>query len=91
MAWLYNHPPFYERMVDAMREIDSLPKKPSYIAQASAFLKMKKELAPVVAKANREIKKRPSLIPHAKGCLAPRKIKQTAGKDIDDRCATELA
>jgi Zn-dependent protease with chaperone function len=88
MAWFYDHPPFYTRMVDAEREIDFLPKKPEYVVQTSAFMQMKKELAPVVAKEAKEAKNRPSLIPHEKGCMAPPKIHYKAGEDIDNICGS---
>jgi hypothetical protein len=86
IGWFYDHPPFYQRMVDAEREIDFLPKRPEYVVQTSAFLLMKKELAPVVAKAKEAALNRPSLIPHEKGCMAPPKIEYKAGENIDDLC-----
>lgn len=86
IGWFYDHPPFYQRMVDAEREIDFLPKRPEYVVQTSAFLQMKKELAPVVAKAKAAALNRPSLIPHEKGCMAPPKIEYKAGENIDDLC-----
>jgi predicted Zn-dependent protease len=91
IGWFYDHPPFYERMVDAEREIDFLPKRQQYVVQTSAFLQMKKELAPVVAAAKKEAANRPSLIPHEKGCLAPPKIHYTPGENIDDLCGTVTA
>ena len=91
MAWFYDHPPFYKRMVDAMREIDFLPKKPEYVVQTSAFLQMKKELKPLIAKASKESKNHPSLIPHEQGCMAPPKIHYKAGENIDNVCGTSTA
>jgi Zn-dependent protease with chaperone function len=91
VAWFYDHPPFYQRMVDAMREIDFLPKKSQYIVQTSAFLQMKKELKPVVAMGKKKAKNRPSLIPHAKGCMAPRKLHYKPGDNIDNLCGTASA
>jgi hypothetical protein len=86
IGWFYDHPPFYQRMVDAEREIDFLPKRPEYVVQTSAFLQMKKELAPVVAKARVTAAGRPSLIPHEKGCSAPTKLQFQSGENIDDLC-----
>ena len=86
IGWFYDHPPFYQRMVDAEREIDFLPKRPEYVVQTSAFLQMKKELAPVVAKAKVTAAGRPSLIPHEKGCSAPTKLQFQSGENIDDLC-----
>ncbi|MDE3137384.1 MAG: M48 family metalloprotease [Acidobacteriota bacterium] len=88
ISWFYDHPPFYQRMVDAEREIDFLPKRPEYVVQTSGFLKMKEELAPVVAKAKETAANRPSLIAHEKGCLAPPKMKYATGENIDDLCGT---
>ena len=88
IGWFYDHPPFYQRMVDAEREIDFLPKRPEYVVQTSAFLQMKDEVTPVAAKAKEAAANRPSLIPQEKGCLAPPKIEYTAGEDIDDLCGT---
>jgi hypothetical protein len=88
ISWFYDHPPFYQRMVDAEREIDFLPERPEYVVQTSAFLQMKDELAPVIAKAKEAAANRPSLIPHEKGCLAAPKIEYTAGEDIDDLCSS---
>jgi hypothetical protein len=91
IGWFYDHPPFYQRMVDAEREIDFLPKRPEYVVQTSAFLEMKKELAPVVAQAKEAAANRPSLIPHEKGCLAAPKIEYQAGENIDDLCGRSAA
>ncbi len=86
IGWFYDHPPFYQRMVDAEREIDFLPKRPEYVVQTSAFLQMKEDLAPVIAKAKVTAANRPSLVPHEKGCLAPPKIQYKSGENIDDLC-----
>jgi beta-barrel assembly-enhancing protease len=68
-SWFRTHPPFYERMVAAQREILFMPPKPDLIVHSSAFEQMKKELAPIAAAANKEELGRPSLkITRAEGC-----------------------
>ncbi len=88
MDWFYDHPPFYERMVDAEREIDFLPKKSQYVVQTSAFLQMKQELQPIIAKAKTENMYKPSLVPHEKGCEAPPQIHFKPGQNVDDICGS---
>ena len=47
------HLRFYQRMVQTQREITFLEQKPDAIVQTSAFEQMKKELAPIAAKAEK--------------------------------------
>ena len=54
VSWFRTHPAFYERMVAAQQEMMFLPAKPNYIIQTTAFEEMKKELAPIAAKAEKE-------------------------------------
>jgi predicted Zn-dependent protease len=51
VSWFRTHPPFYERMIDAQREIMYLPSGKDQTVQSSEFLQMKKDLAPVSAEA----------------------------------------
>ena len=53
-SWFYDHPPFYERMVEAEREIAFLPKKDQLAFQTSQFDKMNKALVKVTKKAKVE-------------------------------------
>ena len=87
VSWFYDHPPFYERMVDAEREIMFLPKKENLVIQTPEFEKMKKELAKVTAKAKEEEKNRPSLLAPEQGCPAPQKVEFESGKGIETICS----
>ncbi|MDE3168855.1 MAG: M48 family metalloprotease, partial [Acidobacteriota bacterium] len=62
VSWFRTHPPFYQRMVDSEREMMFLQANPRAIVQSSAFEKMKKELAPITAQAEREDVNKPSLL-----------------------------
>jgi hypothetical protein len=62
-SWFRTHPPFYKRMVDTQREIIFLPEKKLLIRQTSAFEKMKSALKGVTAKAMKDEKQKPSLLP----------------------------
>ena len=86
-SWFYDHPPFYERMVEARREITFLPKKEQLVYQTSQFEKMKKALVKVTAKAKVEEGKKPSLLGDEKNCPAPKKIEYESGQSVDIICA----
>ncbi len=68
LSWFRTHPPFYQRMVDAERQILFLPRLSHPIVQTDAFKKMKTELAKVVKKAKKEEEGRPSLLAPEQGC-----------------------
>ncbi|HYY72780.1 MAG TPA: M48 family metalloprotease, partial [Candidatus Bathyarchaeia archaeon] len=87
VSWFRTHPPFYERMVNAEREMMFLPKKQNLIVQTDAFLKMKKELSKVTAKAKNEEKNQPSLLATEQGCPAPHKYEYKTGEPIEDLCS----
>jgi hypothetical protein len=86
ISWFYDHPPFYERMVDAEREIMFLPKKSNLVVQTPEFQTMKKELAKVTAEAKESEKNRPSLLAPEPGCPAPKKSEYESGKAIETLC-----
>jgi Zn-dependent protease with chaperone function len=87
VSWFRTHPPFYQRMVDAEREIAFLPKKERGVVQTSAFEQMKKQLAPISAEAKQKSKGAPSLIaPLKEKCPAPERIYKP-GQDIEALCA----
>lgn len=87
-SWFRTHPPFYQRMVQTRREILFLPPKAQPTVQTTDFLKMKKELAPITAMAEREEAGKPSLlIPREQGCKAPKRIEFKPGQPIDDLCS----
>ena len=85
-SWFYDHPPFYERMVEAEREITFLPKKSDLVIQTSEFDAMKKALVKVTAKAKEEEKNRPSLLAPEAGCPAPQKLEYEAGQPLETIC-----
>jgi Zn-dependent protease with chaperone function len=88
-SWFRTHPPFLERMVAAEREIIFLAPKPNPIVQTTAFEQMKKELAPIAAKAEKEEVGKPSLLKNREeGCTPPRKLEYTPGQPIEQICAT---
>jgi hypothetical protein len=92
VAWFYDHPPFYERMVDAEREITFLPKKPRLLMQTTAFLAMKKELAQYEGqkkelKVTGEEAKQPHLIIREEGCSKPREIALKPGETVEALCS----
>lgn len=88
-SWFRTHPPFLERMVAAEREIIFLTPKPNPIVQTTAFEQMKKELAPIAAKAEKEEVGKPSLLKNREeGCTPPRKLEYTPGQPIEQICAT---
>jgi hypothetical protein len=86
-SWFYDHPPFYERMVEAEREITFLPKKEQLAFQTSEFMRMKKALTNVTAKAKGEEEKKPSLLgADEKTCPAHKKPEHEPGQSIDVIC-----
>lgn len=91
VSWFRTHPPFYQRMVDSEREMMFLPHNPQAIVQSSAFEKMKKELAPITAQAEREDVDKPSLlISREEGCEPPKKIEYQPGQPIEQLCAQPM-
>lgn len=90
-SWFRTHPPFYQRMVETRREIMFLPAKPDMIVQSSAFERMKKELAPIAAAANREEMGKPSLkITREEGCEPPKRLEYKPGQPIEELCAAPI-
>ncbi len=90
-SWFRTHPPFFERMFASQREMMFLPKERDQIVQTSEFLEMKKQLAPVVAAAQKEEKEKPSLLlGKEEGCTPPPKLEYKPGQPIETLCATPL-
>jgi len=90
-SWFRTHPPFYQRMADAKREISFLPPTPETVVQTKAFEQMKKELAPIAAAADKEEIGKPSLkLPQEKGCAPPKKLEYTPAQPIEDLCSSGL-
>ena len=91
VSWFRTHPPFYQRMVQTKREITFLEQKPEAIMQTSAFEQMKKELAPIAAKAEKEEIGKPSLlITKEEGCEPPKKLEYKPGQPIEELCSASL-
>ena len=91
VSWFRTHPPFYQRMVDTEREIMFLQQKPAAIVQTSDFEQMKKELAPVAAKAEKEEVGRPSLkMTREQGCEPPKKLEYKPGEPVETLCSSPI-
>ena len=89
VSWFRTHPPFYQRMVQAQREMMFMPKQTEQITQTSAFEEMKKELAPIAIAAEKEEKDKPSLlITREEGCKPPAKVEYKPGQAIEELCAS---
>jgi beta-barrel assembly-enhancing protease len=87
VSWFRTHPPFYERMVDAEREIMFLPKKPDQVVQTSAFEQMKMELEALEKKNVANGTYKPSLLMPEPGCHEPHKVEYKPGQPIEAICA----
>jgi Zn-dependent protease with chaperone function len=91
VSWFRTHPPFYQRMVQTQREITFLEPKVDAIVQTSAFEQMKKELAPIAAKAEKEENEKPSLlITKQEGCESPKKLEYKPEQPIEELCAVPI-
>ena len=89
VSWFRTHPPFYQRRVQSEREIMFLQPRPGAITQTSAFEQMKKDLAPVMAKAEKEEIGKPSLlITHEEGCEPPKKLEYRPDQPIEELCSS---
>jgi Zn-dependent protease with chaperone function len=89
VSWFRTHPPFYQRMVQAQREIMFLERKPSAIVQTSAFEQMKRDLAPVTAKAEKEEISKPSLLmTKEEGCESPKTLEYKPDRPIEELCSS---
>lgn len=89
VSWFRTDPPFYQRMVQSEREIMFLERKPNAIVQTAAFEQMKRDLAPVTAKAETEEIGKPSLlITREEGCEPPKKPEYKPGQPIEELCSS---
>ena len=89
VGWFYDHPPFYQRMVDAEREIRFLPQKERSAEQTSGFEQMKKELAGVTQEAEKDEKNKPSLLLPEKGCPTPQQTEYKPGMPMESICPSQ--
>jgi len=87
-SWFYDHPPFYDRMVEAEREITFLPKQDEFAIQTSEFAEMKKALTKSSVEAKKNEEKKPSLLGLEKGCSTPKKSEYEPGQVIEAVCST---
>jgi hypothetical protein len=90
-SWFYDHPPFYERMTEAEREITFLPQKKDLVVQTSEFNDMKKVLEEVTAKAKEEEETKPTLLAPESGCPVPAKLEYEPGQPIETICGGTAA
>jgi len=89
VSWFRTHPPFYQRMVSAQREILFMPPKSDLMIQTSAFEQMKARLAPIAAAAEKEEVGKPSLlIKREEGCEPPKKLEYTPGQSVENLCSS---
>jgi Zn-dependent protease with chaperone function len=91
VSWFRTHPPFFQRMVQTEREILFLQAKPNPTTQTAEFEQMKKELAPISAKAEQEEVGKPSLlITKEEGCAPPKKLEYKPDQPIEALCAAPM-
>ena len=91
VSWFRTHPPFYQRMVDAQREMMFLPEHGMETVQTSEFEAMKKELAPIAAEAEKEEVGKPSLLmTKEEGCTPPKKLEYKPGQPIEAICLAPM-
>ena len=87
ISWFHSHPPFYQRMVEAQREIMFLPARPA-ITNTREFQQMKRALARVTAEARAEESEpnQPSLLSPEPGCPPPPIISFQDQRQVEDVC-----
>ena len=91
VSWFRTHPPFYQRMVQTQREITFLEAKPDAVVQTSAYEQMKKELAPIAAKAEKEEIGKPSLLlTKEEGCAPPKKLEYKSEQPVEELCSAPI-
>lgn len=90
VSWFRTHPPFYQRMVQAQREMMFMPKPTEQVVQTTEFQNMKEQLAPIAAEAEKEEVGKPSLLrTKEEGCKPPDKIEYKTEQPIEELCASE--
>jgi Zn-dependent protease with chaperone function len=89
VSWFRTHPPFYQRMVQAQREIMFLERNPNAIIQSSAFEQMKRDLVPITVQAEKEEIGKPSLLmTKEEGCESPKMLEYKPDRPIEELCAS---
>ena len=89
VSWFRTHPPFYQRMLQAQREIMFLERHPNAVIQSSAFEQMKRDLAPITAQAEKEEISKPSLLlTKQEGCESPKMVEYKPDRPIEELCSS---
>jgi len=89
VSWFRTHPPFYQRMVQAQREIMFLERNPNAIIQSSSFEQMKRDLAPITVQAEKEEIGKPSLLMTTEeGCESPKMLEYKPDRPIEALCSS---
>lgn len=87
VSWFRTHPPFYERMLQARREMMFMPRQREHVNRAAAFRAMKKALAPVAAASRKEELNQPALLMIVEeGCNPPKRTEYKPGQPIEEIC-----
>ena len=84
-SWFRTHPPFYQRMVSARREISFLPAKGEQTMQTSEFEEMKKviETIPLPIERMDQRNVRQQVMPvRTEGCPPPRETQNVSGGGV---------
>lgn len=91
VSWFRSHPPFYQRMVDSQREIMYLSKPPNAVVTTTEFTAMKQALAKVSLEADKNSKKKPSLLAPEERCPPVSKLLYEPDKPIEAICSAPQA
>lgn len=92
VSWFRTHPPFYERMLAAQREIMFMPEAKNKIVESAAFSQMKRALAPIAEAAEKEEVGKPSLLlTKEEGCAPPNKLEYKPDQPIEQICSRPVA
>jgi predicted Zn-dependent protease len=91
-SWFRTHPAFYERMVNAKKEITFLPQRERLIVQTDEFDKMQKALVDIplpVEQPDPRTMNRVSMPPRDEKCAPPPETQQTGVQYLEDVCGLE--
>ncbi|HKW98516.1 MAG TPA: hypothetical protein VJN43_12340, partial [Bryobacteraceae bacterium] len=91
VSWFRSHPPFYQRMVDSQREIMYLSKQANAVVTTTEFMAMKQALAKVSLDADKDSKKKPSLLAPEEKCPPLSKLLYEPDKPIEAICSAPQA
>jgi Zn-dependent protease with chaperone function len=91
-SWFRTHPPFYQRMVNARREIAFLPEREKQTIGTSDFEQMRATLRdiplPVERMDSRDPRQQPVMPIRTEGCAPPQEVQTAAGgvQYLEDIC-----